>query len=58
MSDCNNWSGISLLDVVGKVTARYCKIGYNSLLRRNCPSHNVVSTKAGDVQTLFLMSNS
>jgi len=58
LSDRNNWRGISLLDVVGKVTARYCKIGHNSLLRRNCPSHNVVSTKARYVQTLFLMSNS
>ena len=31
----------------------YCKISYNNLLRRNCPSHNVVSTMAGDVQTWF-----
>ncbi len=50
LSCCDNWRGISLLDVAGKVTARILQIGYRNWLRKNCLSPNVAFAKAADAQ--------
>ena len=37
LSSCDNWCGISLLDVVGKVVARVLQVrGYKNWQKRNC----------------------
>ena len=49
MQCCDNWRGISLLDVVGKVFARIFKRGCKWLLRDYCQNPSVASGREGGV---------
>ena len=55
LRNCDNWRGIALLDVVGKVVARR---GCNRWLKRNCLNPNVGSAKAEAVRTCSSLSAS
>ena len=49
LSSCDNWRGISLLDVVGKVTARILQDRLQQLAEEQLPDSQCVST--GDALT-------
>ena len=48
LSKCDNWRGIALLDVVGKVVARVLQ---ERLQRTNSLNHSVASGREGAVLT-------
>ena len=51
LSSCDNWRGISLLDVVGKVWPEVCRCGYKNWLKKNCQSLSVGSGRGRAVLT-------
>ena len=50
LSKCDNWRGIALLDVVGKMVARIIQERLQDLAEEELPESSVASGKGKDVQ--------
>ena len=49
LTKCDNWRGISLLDIIGKLFGKVLQRGFKNWLRSYCLIHSVVFIVAGDV---------